>query len=53
MDGASYQYTKFVVERYQMILRNIATIKEHLEHNMLSADRHTMNPILSALSQLL
>ena len=28
MDGASYQYTEFVAERYQMILQNIATIKE-------------------------
>ena len=52
MDGASYQYTEFVVERYQMILQNIATIKEHLERSMIAADRHTMSPILSALSQL-
>ena len=50
MDGASYQYTEFVVERYQMILQNIATIKEHLERNMIGADHHTMSPILSVLS---
>ena len=26
MDGASYQYIEFVVDRYQVILQNIASI---------------------------
>ena len=53
MDGASYQYTEFVIERYQMIFQNIGTIREHLERHVLTDDnRVTISPILSNMSLL-
>lgn len=53
MDDANYQYTEYVIDRYQMILWNITTIKEHIKHNIIAVDRQIMSPILSALSHLL